>query len=367
VQELVAGAPCELCVGAGGQQKLRWGRPLTVRNLPDWHSWRTGGHVVEVDRASGTVRVQLPDGPSQQVSRETGLVLVAVVVRTVAGGERGAVSDRQTAGSGDCLRAGEGACGNTAQTGYCWQLAPASTHVTGFKLPPCMLLLLLLQVRLGIVRPAAPGGLVSLLSPSTTILQQQAQQVQPEPADAAQPSPEALQAWLGTAAGLRCLSQALRPGSLLEYCRDGVWVPVVVVSCSLAYSRQPDALQAWLQEGFTAGGAAAAGAAAPPEPTDSCGELPAWRQLGLHAHVATVLLLDPGSEVRPASAVQGWGPAADVSWHLQAEQSLHKEAATCIFAAQHWCVKVCLILAAPACCPHPPSLLPLAAATRQTL
>lgn len=80
VQELVAGAPCELCVGAGGQHTLRWGRPLTVRTLPYWHSWQGGGHVVEVDRASGTVRMQLPDGPAQQVSGGTRRVVSVVVV-----------------------------------------------------------------------------------------------------------------------------------------------------------------------------------------------------------------------------------------------------------------------------------------------
>lgn len=163
-------------------------------------------------------------------------------------------------------------------------------------------MLLPLQVRLGNVRPAAPEDLASLLPPST--IQQQSQQL----ADAGQPLTGTLQAWLGTGPGLRCLSQALRPGSLLEYCRDGVWVPVLVLSCSLAYSRQPAALQAWLREGFAAGAAGGAAAAAvPPEPTDGCGELPPWQELGLHARVATVLLLDPGNEVRPASVVMGWG------------------------------------------------------------
>lgn len=107
MQKLVGGAPCELCVGAGGQHTLRWGRPLTVRTLPHWHSWQGGGHVVEVDRASGTVRVQLPDGPAQQVSS-----------RDKQGGVGGGHSNTvptvvwRTAGCQQvvCSKAGKGAC-----------------------------------------------------------------------------------------------------------------------------------------------------------------------------------------------------------------------------------------------------------------
>lgn len=105
MQELVAGASCELCVGTGGQHTLRWGRPLTVRTLPHWHSWQGGGHVVEVDRASGTVRVQLPDGPSQQVSRGASRVVSVVVTATLCR------RSWRTAGCvGCCSKAGKGAC-----------------------------------------------------------------------------------------------------------------------------------------------------------------------------------------------------------------------------------------------------------------
>jgi hypothetical protein len=98
---------------------------------------------------------------------------------------------------------------------------------------------------------------------------------------------------LSTGAGLRGLSESLRPGTLLECSRDRVWVPAVVISCSLAYSRQPEGLQAVLAAGFAAAGAAAEAV----EPAGSGVELPPWQVPGPKARVATVMLLSPGGEV----------------------------------------------------------------------
>lgn len=155
-----------------------------------------------------------------------------------------------------------------------------------------------MQVSLGDVRPAPSPELSSLL-PISDIRQhwqqQQQQQSADGPAAAGQGDAlplEAVSSWLSSGAGLRGLSESLRPGTLLEYSRDGVWVPVVVVSCSLAYSREPQGLQAVLAAGFTA---AVAGGVF--EPTGSGVELPPWQVPGPKSRVATVMLLDPGSEV----------------------------------------------------------------------
>ena len=66
-QELTLGSPCELCVAAGGARHVRWGKPITVRELPRWHSWQPCGRVLEVDRERQTARVEMPQGPLKQV------------------------------------------------------------------------------------------------------------------------------------------------------------------------------------------------------------------------------------------------------------------------------------------------------------
>jgi hypothetical protein len=144
-----------------------------------------------------------------------------------------------------------------------------------------------------------PAPELSSLLPISDIQQhwQQQQQQVAAPAAAARPGDPlpcaAVTSWLSSGPGLRVLSEALKPGTLLEYRRDGVWVPVLVVSCSLAYSRQPEGLQAVLAAGFAA---AAAGAGAV-EPAGSVVELPPWQAPGPKARVATVMLLAPGGEV----------------------------------------------------------------------
>jgi hypothetical protein len=173
------------------------------------------------------------------------------------------------------------------------------------------------QLPLGNIRPLPPSEVASLL-PTKDILQhwqkQQQQQQQPngtadpaaaaaagagaESADADCPLPAgAVSSWLSSAPGLHALSVALRPGSLLEYQRDGVWMPALVLHCSLAYSRQPDAVQAVLQQGFAQGAANPADAELPGQYSL---ELPPWQELGPDERIATLLLLNPGDEVGTA-------------------------------------------------------------------
>lgn len=155
---------------------------------------------------------------------------------------------------------------------------------------------------LGNVRPTPPAELSSLL-PISDILQHWQQQQQATDTAAAEAEAEqdtdmlveAVSSWLSSWRGLRALSDILRPGSLLEY-RDkgGDWVPVVVLHCSLAYMRQPEALQALLQEGFHTPAADAAAA----EPRRGGVDLPGWQQLKPNTRLATLLLLNTGQEVR---------------------------------------------------------------------
>lgn len=163
-----------------------------------------------------------------------------------------------------------------------------------------------MQRKLGDVRPQPPVELVSLLPVAQISQHWQQQQQHSAGGDAAAvdtPLPAgAVSSWLCTAEGLRALSEVLRPGSLLEYQKtEGLpWVPAVVLHCSLAYSRQPGALQALLQEGFAAGADAAAAA----EPVVAAGQhmpLPPWQQVAPDARVATVLLLNSAD-----AAQVGW-------------------------------------------------------------
>jgi hypothetical protein len=66
-QELQPDAPCELCTAAGGEQAVRWGKPVIVRRLPRWPSWQQCTRLGEMDRSKQTVRVQMTEGPSKQV------------------------------------------------------------------------------------------------------------------------------------------------------------------------------------------------------------------------------------------------------------------------------------------------------------
>lgn len=173
------------------------------------------------------------------------------------------------------------------------------------------------------MRPTPPAELSSLL-PVSDVLQHWQQQQQAtntaaaaaeaEAAAAAQDADmpvEAVSSWLSSWRGLRALSDVLRPGSLLEYQdKGGDWVPVVVLHCSLTYMRQPEALQALLQEGFDTPPADAAAA----EPGRGAVDLPGWQPLKPNKRLATLLLLNTGQEVREhlertrlGLAVKVWG------------------------------------------------------------
>lgn len=162
------------------------------------------------------------------------------------------------------------------------------------------------QVQLGDVRPPPPDAPSSLL-PVADIRQhwQQQQQLQQQDdtaaaadgaGDMAVPSLAAVPSWLSSGPGLHAVREALQPGTPLEWYREGVWLPVVVLHCSLAYSRQPDALQALLREGFEAARDPQAAATAEPQLEPSM-QLPGWQPLTANTRVATVLLLTGGEQV----------------------------------------------------------------------
>lgn len=72
-QALELDTPCELCVAAGGGVTLRWGKPMTVVNLPVWLSYQRCERLLELDGARQAARVQLPGGPLKQVGRGSGV------------------------------------------------------------------------------------------------------------------------------------------------------------------------------------------------------------------------------------------------------------------------------------------------------